>query len=98
MSEVFVRTDARRACSRGVIESTMGTDPRGTGSNPVEKTVGTFFTHAVCCSFFSDTYTHTHTRARAHISVSLSSVRDFTACAILYRKKLSVKKYFFTVT
>ena len=36
MSEVFVSNDARCACSRGVIESTMGAHPRGTGSNPVE--------------------------------------------------------------
>ena len=36
MSEVFVSTDARHACSRGVIGSTMGVYPRGTGSNPVE--------------------------------------------------------------
>ena len=36
MSEVFVSTDARRACSHGVIGSTMGAYPRGTGSNPVE--------------------------------------------------------------
>ena len=36
MSEVFVSTDARRACCRGVIRSTMGAYPRGTGSNPVE--------------------------------------------------------------
>ena len=36
MSEVFVSTDARRACSRGVIGSTVGTYPRGTGLNSVE--------------------------------------------------------------
>ena len=36
MSEVFVSTDARRACSRGVIGSTMGAYPRGAGSNDVE--------------------------------------------------------------
>ena len=36
MSEVFVSTDARRACSRGVIGSTMGAYPTGAGSNPVE--------------------------------------------------------------
>ena len=44
MSEVFVSTDARRACARGVIGSTMGAYPRGrsTGSNPV-KGNGRFF-------------------------------------------------------
>ena len=36
MSEVFVSTDARRARPHVVIGSTMGTYPRGTGSNPVE--------------------------------------------------------------
>ena len=36
MSEVFVSTDARRACSRGAIGSTMSAYPRGRGSNPVE--------------------------------------------------------------
>ena len=35
MSEVFVSNDARCACSRGLITSTMGAYPRGTGSNPV---------------------------------------------------------------
>ena len=59
---MFVSTDARRACSRGVIGSTMGTYPRGTGSNPVEGN-GHFF-HAcsqLYLSSFSDTHTHTHT-------------------------------------
>ena len=42
MSEVFVSTDARCACSHGVIASTMGAYPRGTGSNPVEG-MGTVF-------------------------------------------------------
>ena len=36
MSEVFHSTDARRACRRGAIGSTMGAYPRDTGSNPVE--------------------------------------------------------------
>ena len=36
MFEVFIRTNTRRACSRGVIGSTMGAYPRGKGSNPVE--------------------------------------------------------------
>ena len=33
---MFYATDARRACRRGVIGSTMGANPRGTSSNPVE--------------------------------------------------------------
>ena len=36
MSEVFELTDARRACPRGVIGSTMGAYPRGTSSNLIE--------------------------------------------------------------
>ena len=36
VSKVFVSTDGRRACRRGVIGSTMGAYPRDTGSNPVE--------------------------------------------------------------
>ena len=36
MSEVFVSTDLRRACSRGVIGRAMSTYPMGTGSNPVQ--------------------------------------------------------------
>ena len=50
MSEVFVQTDARRACSRGVIGSTMGAYPRGTGSNPIEG-MGHFFPHTVSSIF-----------------------------------------------
>ena len=42
MSEVFVSTGARCACPRGVIGSTMGAYPRGTGLNPVEGS-GHFF-------------------------------------------------------
>ena len=57
MSEVFVSTDARRACRRGVIGSTMGAYPRGTGSNPVEGN-GHFFPsyRQLYLSSFSDTY------------------------------------------
>ena len=36
MSEVFVSTDARRACPHSVIGSTVDAYPRGTGSNPVK--------------------------------------------------------------
>ena len=67
MSEVFVSTDARRAYLRGVIGSTVGTYPRGTGSNPVEGN-GHFFPsyRQLYRSSFSDTRTHTHTHARTH--------------------------------
>ena len=62
MSEVFVSTDARQACSRGVIGSTMGAYPKGTGLNPVEGN-GHFFPSCrqLYLSSFSDTHTHTHT-------------------------------------
>ena len=40
----------RRACPCGVIESTMGEYPRGTGLNPVEG-YGHFFAHAVSSIF-----------------------------------------------
>ena len=46
VSGVFVLNDARRTCSRGVIGSTMGVYPRGTGLNPA-RGMGTFFPHAV---------------------------------------------------
>ena len=36
MCEVFVSSDARRACPCGVIASMMGAYPRGTGSNLVD--------------------------------------------------------------
>ena len=57
-------TDTRRACRRGVIESTiptMGAYPRGTGSNPVEGN-GYFFPSCrqLYLSSFSDTHTHRH--------------------------------------
>ena len=58
VSEVFHSTDARRACRRGAIGSTMGAYPRGTGSNPVEGN-GHFFPsyRQLYLSSFSDTHT-----------------------------------------
>ena len=61
MCEVFVSTDAKRACSRGVIGSMIGAYPRGTGSNPVEGN-GHFFPHAVS-SIFRLSLTHARTHA-----------------------------------
>ena len=63
MSEMFVSTDARRACLRGVIGSTMGAYPRGTGSNPV-KGNGHFFPSCrqLYLSSFSDTLRPTQRR------------------------------------
>ena len=51
---------------RGVIGSTEGAYPRGTGSNPVEGN-GHFFPHTVGSIFhLSLTRTHTHTQTHAH--------------------------------
>ena len=60
VSEVFHSTDARRACRRGAIGSTMGAYPRDTGSNPVEGN-GHFFPsyRQLYLSSFFDTHTHT---------------------------------------
>ena len=44
VSEVFVRTDARGACSHGVIECTMDAYPRGTGSNQANSKKQILFT------------------------------------------------------
>ena len=66
MSEVFASTDARRACPRSVIGSTVGAYPRGTGSNPV-KGNGHFSSLMLSAlSFVFLWHTHTHTRARTH--------------------------------
>ena len=67
MSEVFVSTDERHACPRGVIGSTVGAYPRGTGSNPVEGN-GHFFPSCrqLYLSSFADTHTHTHTHGTRH--------------------------------
>ena len=67
VSKVFVSTDARRPYSRGVIRSTVGTYPRGTGSNPVEGN-GHFFPsyRQLYLSSFSDTHERAH--VRSHIS------------------------------
>ena len=77
VSEVFVWTDARRACPRGVIGSTMGAYPRGTGSNPVEGN-GHFF--RTCCqlylSSFPDTYKHTHVLNPFILSLFLSEKEE----------------------
>ena len=71
VSEVFVSTDmrcaCRRACRRGVIGSTMGVYPTGTGSNPVEGN-GHFFPsyRQLYLSSISDTHTHTHAHTHMH--------------------------------
>ena len=47
---MFVSTDARRPYPRGVMGSTVGAYPGGTGSNPVEVN-GHFFPHTVSSIF-----------------------------------------------
>ena len=69
VSKVFVSTDGRRACCRGVIGSTMGAYPRDTGSNSVEGN-GHFFPsyrQLYLSSFSDNTHTHTHTHVRSHV-------------------------------
>ena len=68
MSKVFVSTDARRACSRGVIGSTMGAYPGGTGSNP---TVGNGHFFPLCRQFYLSSFTDTHTpHTQTHSSLT----------------------------
>ena len=57
---MFVSTDARGPYPRGVIGSTVGAYPRGTGSNPVEGN-GHFLSsyRRLYLSSFSDAHTHT---------------------------------------
>ena len=66
MSEVhmFVSIDARRTCRHGVIGSTVGAYPRGTGSNPNEGN-GHFFPsyRQLYLSSFSDTPRPTQRRS-----------------------------------
>ena len=78
MSKVFVSTDARRACPRGVIGSTMGVYPRGTGSNPVQGN-GHFFRSCRQLYFpsFSHTHTHTHTPFVWHFLFTVTRTHSF---------------------
>ena len=54
----------------GVIKSTVGTYPRGTGSNPVEDN-GHFFPsyRQLYLSSFSNTHTHTHTHTKTKMKL-----------------------------
>ena len=84
MFEMFVSTDARRACSHGVIGSTMGAHPRGTGSNSVEGSGHKFFPSCCTCqlylSSFFDTHIHTHT---AHTHAHRSTNTKILTCVDL---------------
>ena len=87
MSEVFVLTDARLACPRGVIGSTMGAYPRGTGSNPAEGN-GHFFPSCrqLYLSSFSDTHARTYTQSHFYQplshAVERKSVIESTPCCL----------------
>ena len=75
MSEVFVSTDGRRAYPRGVIGSTMGGYPRGTGSNPVEGN-GHFFPsyRQLYLSFFNDTLRPTQRKSLQMLDVAVPQI------------------------
>ena len=92
MSELFVSTDARCACPRGVIGSTMDTYHRGTGSNPVEGN-GHFFPSCrqLYLSSFSDTHTHTHThtRMRMHMHTQVNSVSYSSQFTCIFPKHIT---------
>ena len=96
MSEVFHSTDARHACRRGAIGSTMGAYPRDTGSNPVEGN-GHFFPsyRQLYLSSFFDTHTHTHhvhmcLSFAGHLLFILTHARTHTH---MYTHKLLANRY-----
>ena len=70
---------------RGVIGSTVGAYPRGTGSNPV-KGNGHFFPsyRQLYLSSFSDTHTHTHWAA-AHVASTHNVMRAKGGSGIRWR-------------
>ena len=74
VSGVFHSTDARRACRRGAIGSTMGAYPRDTGSNPAEGN-GHFFPsyRQLYLSSFFDTHTHTRWAHIPEVQVPIPS-------------------------
>ena len=67
MSEVFVSSDARYACSCGVIRSTMEACPRGTGSDSVEGNGHFFLLMPSALSFVFLLHTHIHAHTRTHM-------------------------------
>ena len=75
MSKVFVSTDVRRACRRGVIGNTMGAYPRGTGSNPVEGNGHFFPTYRqLYLSPFSDTLRPTQQRSLQMLDAAVPQI------------------------
>ena len=76
MSEVFLSTDARRACPHSVIGSTVGAYPRGTGLNPVKGNGHSFPSYRLpYLSSFSDTLTHMY--KQAYISLKKEAYTEF---------------------
>ena len=69
---MFVSTDTRWPYPRGVIGSTVGAYPRGTGSNPVEGN-GHFFSLISSALVFSLTHmhVHSHTCVRTHTAAGV---------------------------
>ena len=89
---MFVSTDARQPYPRGVIRSTVGAYPRGTGSNPVEGN-GHFFPsyRRLYLSSFSDTHTHTHTECPCAVFFTISKSAAFEQISLLvYSRSLHV--------
>ena len=72
---MFHSTDARRACRRGAIGSTMGAYPRDTGSNPVEGN-GHFFPsyRQLYLSSFFDTLRPTQRRSLQMLGVAVPQI------------------------
>ena len=72
---MFVSTDARRPYPRGVIGSTVGAYPRGTGSNPVEGD-GHFFPsyRQLYLSSFSDMLRPTQWRSLQMLDVAVPQI------------------------
>ena len=70
---MFVSTDGRRGCCRGVIGSTMGAYPRDTGSNPGEG-IGHFFPSYCHLLSFSDTPRPTQRRSLQMLDVAVPQI------------------------
>ena len=88
VSEVFVSTDARRACPRRVIGSTMGAYPRGIGSNPVDGN-GHFFTS--CRQLYLSSFSDTHTLYLSSFSDTHTQLTDKKPPAPTHRPHSSVQ-------
>ena len=82
-------------CLRGVIGSTVGAYPRGTGSNRIipSRAMGTFFPHTVS-SIFRLSLIHTHTHARTHARTHNPSPKvDLDSLSKAFAKYYAGDKY-----